>query len=157
LKFNGVAIEKANDLPRLVGNTKPGARGTISVWRKGSSRDFPIVITELAADKVASDDNPKPKKELQVANALGLTVSDLSEAKKKELGIDGGVLIETAEGSAGRVGLRAGDVVQRLNNTDIKDAKQFNALVAKLEPKKMAVLLVRRGESSQFVPLRPGN
>jgi serine protease Do len=44
-----------------------------------------------------------------------------------------------------------------LNNTDIKDAKQFNALVAKLEPKKMAVLLVRRGESSQFVPLRPGS
>lgn len=157
LKFNGVAIEKANDLPRLVGNTKPGARGTISVWRKGSSRDFPIVITELAADKVASDDTPKPKKEPQVANALGLIVSDLTDAKKKELGVDGGVLIESAEGSAGRVGLRAGDVVQRLNNTDIKDAKQFNALVAKLEPKKMAVLLVRRGESSQFVPLRPGN
>lgn len=157
LKFNGVAIERANDLPRLVGNTKPGARGTISVWRKGSSRDFPIMITELAADKVAADDGAKPKKEQQVANALGLTVSDLSEAKKKELGVDGGVLIEAVEGGAARVGLRAGDVVQRLNNTDIKDAKQFNALVAKLEPKKMAVLLVRRGESSQFVPLRPGN
>lgn len=157
LKFNGVAIEKANDLPRLVGNTKPGARGTISVWRKGSSRDFPIVITELAADKIASDDTPKPKKEPQVANALGLIVSDLTDAKKKELGVEGGVLVESAEGSAGRVGLRAGDLVQRLNNTDIKDAKQFNALVAKLEPKKMAVLLVRRGESSQFVPLRPGN
>ncbi len=157
LKFNGTAIEKANDLPRLVGNAKPGARGTISVWRKGSSRDFPIVITELAADKVASDDDAKPKKEQQVANALGLIVSDLSDAKKKELGIDGGVQVESAEGSAAKVGLRAGDVVQRLNNTDIKDAKQFNALVAKLEPKKMAVLLVRRGESSQFVPLRPSN
>ncbi|WP_437177295.1 DegQ family serine endoprotease [Collimonas arenae] len=157
LKFNGTAIDKANDLPRLVGNTKPGARGTISVWRKGSSRDFPIVITELAADKVATDDDAKPKKEQQVANALGLIVSDLNDAKKKELGVDGGVLIESSEGSAARVGLRAGDVVQRLNNTDIKDAKQFNALVAKLEPKKMAVLLVRRGESSQFVPLRPGS
>lgn len=157
LKFNGTAIEKANDLPRLVGNTKPGARGTISVWRKGASRDFPIVITELAADKVATDDDAKPKKEQQAANALGLIVSDLSEAKKKELGVDGGVLVESAEGSAAKVGLRAGDVVQRLNNTDIKDAKQFNALVAKLEPKKMAVLLVRRGESSQFVPLRPNN
>lgn len=157
LKFNGTAIEKANDLPRLVGNTKPGARGTISVWRKGGSRDFPIVITELAADKVATDDDAKPKKEQQTANALGLIVSDLSEARKKELGVDGGVLVESAEGSAAKVGLRAGDVVQRLNNTDIKEAKQFNALVAKLEPKKMAVLLVRRGESSQFVPLRPNN
>jgi len=86
-----------------------------------------------------------------------LIVSDLSDAKKKELSIDGGIQVDAVEGSAARVGLLPGDVIQRLNNTDIKDAKQFNALVAKLEPKKMAVLLVRRGESSQFVPLRPTN
>ncbi|AMO99409.1 peptidase Do family protein [Collimonas arenae] len=158
LKFNGTAIDKASDLPRLVGNTKPGVRGTLTVWRKGSNRDFSVTIAELAADKVAtnSDEDKKPKKE-QVANALGLIVSDLSDARKKELGIDGGIQVDSAEGSAARVGLLPGDVIQRLNNTDIKDAKQFNALVAKLEPKKMAVLLVRRGESSQFVPLRPAN
>jgi serine protease Do len=56
---------------------------------------------------------------------------------------------------AGRAGLQPGDVIVRLNNTDIKDVRQFNALVAKLDPKKNALLLVRRGESSQFVPLRP--
>ncbi|MFC5475161.1 DegQ family serine endoprotease [Paraherbaspirillum soli] len=156
LKFNGAAIEKASDLPRLVGNTKPGAHGTISVWRKGASRDFPVTITELVAEKVALDDDKKHKKE-QAANALGLVVSDLSDAQKKELGVDAGVLVESVEGSAARVGLRAGDVIQRLNNTDVKDAKQFNALVAKLELKKMAVVLVRRGESSQFVPLRPNS
>jgi len=46
-------------------------------------------------------------------------------------------------------------VIVRLNNTDIRDAKQFNALVAKLDPKKNALLLVRRGDSSQFVPVKP--
>ena len=51
--------------------------------------------------------------------------------------------------------LQPGDVIVRLNNTDIKDAKQFNALVAKLDTKKNALLLVRRGDSSQFVPVRP--
>jgi serine protease Do len=45
--------------------------------------------------------------------------------------------------------------VVRLNNTDIKDAKQFNGLVAKLDTNKNALLLVRRGDSSQFIPLRP--
>jgi serine protease Do len=59
-------------------------------------------------------------------------------------------------GVAAGAGLRAGDVVQRLNDADIKDAKQFNALVSKLDPKKRAAVLVRRGDSSQFVPLRPG-
>jgi serine protease Do len=51
--------------------------------------------------------------------------------------------------------VQPGDVIVRLNNTDIKDAKQFNGLVAKLDPKKNALLLVRRGDASQFVPLRP--
>lgn len=139
LKFDGTAIDKATDLPLLVGNTKPGVRGTLTVWRKGSNRDFSVTIAELAADKVAtsSDGDKKPKKE-QVANALGLIVSDLTDAKKKELDIDGGVQVDSADGSAARVGLLPGDVIQRLNNTDIKDAKQFNVLAAKLEPKKIA-------------------
>src|SRR5690606_29626180 len=31
LKFNATQIEKSSDLPRLVGNTKPGTKATISV------------------------------------------------------------------------------------------------------------------------------
>ena len=156
LKFNGVAIEKVSDLPRLVGSVKPGTHGTVTVWRKGASRDIDVTIAEMQADKSVKDEGKKSKSE-QVPNVLGLIVSDLDETQKKELNVDAGVLVESVEGSAARVGLRAGDVIQRLNNTDIKDAKQFNALVSKLEAKKMAVLLVRRGESSQFVPLRPNN
>jgi serine protease Do len=154
LKFNGVAIEKASDLPRLVGSTKPGARSTLTVWRKGASKDIPLTVGELEPEKTAKSE-PANKKPQQTANALGLIVSDLTDAQKKESKLDAGVVVETAEGAAARAGLRPGDVIQRLNNTDIKDAKQFNALVAKLEPKKMAVVLVRRGDSSQFVPLRP--
>jgi serine protease Do len=154
LKFNGVMIEKASDLPRLVGSTKPGSRATLNVWRKGVARDIPLTITELEVEKVAKKEDKKSKPE-QTANALGLIVSDLSDAQKKELKIDGGVTVDAAEGAAARAGLRAGDVILRLNNTDVKDAKQFNSLVAKLEAKKMAVVLVRRGDSSQFVPIRP--
>lgn len=158
LKFNGAAIEKANDLPRMVGNIKPGTRGTLTVWRKGASHEIPLTVTEMKADKEdAATDDKGDAKQSQVANALGLIVSDLSAAKRKELQVDSGVLVDSVEGSAARVGLQVGDVIQRLNNTDVKDAKQFNALVAKLESKKMAVVLVRRGESSQFVPLRPNN
>ena len=154
LKFNGAAIEKSSDLPRMVGNTKPGTRSTVTVWRKGANRDLALTITEMEADKVVKKEDKKPKPELAI-NTLGLAVSDLTEAQKKELKLDGGAVVDAAEGAAARAGLKPGDVILRLNNTDVKDAKQFNALVAKLEQKKMAVLLVRRGDSSQFVPLKP--
>ena len=153
LKFNGVAIEKSSDLPRLVGNVKPGTKVIVTLWRKGASKDMPMIITELEPEKVVKKEDKKPK--VETANALGLVTVDLTDAQRKELKIDGGVIVESIDGPSARAGLRAGDVILRLNNTDIKDVKQFNALVAKLEPKKAAVLLVRRGESSQFVPVRP--
>lgn len=154
LKFNGAPIERSSDLPRMVGNIKPGTRSTVTIWRKGAKRDLVLIIAEMEADKVAKLEEKKIKPE-QPINTLGLAVSDLNDAQKKELKLNNGVLVDAAEGAAAHAGLRAGDLILRLNNTDIKDAKQFNALVGKLEPKKTALLLVRRGESSQFVPVRP--
>lgn len=154
LKFNGAAIERASDLPRMVGSTKPGTRSIVTVWRKGAMRDLSLTITELEQEKVAAKVEKKTKVE-QVANTLGLIVSDLTAAQVKELKIDGGVIVESAEGSAARAGLRTGDILLRVNNTDIKDVRQFNALVAKLDVKKTTLLLVRRGDSSQFVTVKP--
>ena len=153
-QFNGTTIEKSGDLPRLVGNTKPGANSTLTVLRKGAKRDLSVTVAEMEADQTAKKEEKKPKPE-QTLNALGLAVTDLTEAQKREMRMDGGVVVELADGPAGRAGLQPGDVIVRVNNTDIKDARQFNALVAKLDPKRNALLLVRRGESSQFVPLRP--
>ena len=154
LKFNGAAIERSSDLPRMVGSTKPGAKATLTVWRKGANRDIPITIGEMESEKTAKRDDKKAKPE-QVANALGISATDLTDAQRKELKIDGGAVVDAADGAAARAGIRPGDVILRLNNTDIKDSRQFSALVSKLDPKKMAVILVRRGDASQFVPIRP--
>ena len=154
LKFNATPIERSSDLPRLVGNTKPGARATLNVWRKGASRDIAITVAELESEKVARRDDKKPKPD-SAANVLGISVTDLTDAQKRELKLDGGAAVETADGPAARAGIRAGDVILRLNNTDIKDSRQFAATVSKLDAKKMAVILVRRGDASQFVPIRP--
>ncbi len=152
--YNGTVIEKSGDLPRLVGNTKPGSKGSLTVLRKGQKRDLSVVVAEMESEQAAKKKEEKAKPE-QAANALGLIVGDLTEDQKRELRLEGGVVVESAEGPAGRVGLQPGDVVVRLNNTDIKDSRQFNTLVSKLDPKKNALLLVRRGDSSQFVPIRP--
>ncbi|MBG7618525.1 DegQ family serine endoprotease [Herbaspirillum sp. AP02] len=154
LKYNGAAIERPSDLPRMVGATKPGAKATVNIWRKGSARDLTVTVVELEADKPKQPEEKKAKPD-NTPNALGLVVSDLSDAQKKELKVDNGVLVEAVSGAAAAAGIRPGDVIQRLNEVDIKDAKQFGQLVSKLDAKKRAAVLVRRGDSSQFVPLRP--
>ncbi|HZG21219.1 MAG TPA: DegQ family serine endoprotease [Herbaspirillum sp.] len=154
LKYNGTAIERPSDLPRMVGATKPGAKATVNIWRKGSARDLTVTVVELEADKPKQPEEKKAKPD-NTPNALGLVVSDLSDAQKKELKVDNGVLVENVSGAAAAAGIRPGDVIQRLNEVDVKDAKQFAQLVAKLDAKKRAAVLVRRGDSSQFVPLRP--
>lgn len=154
LKFNGAAIEHASDLPRMVGSTKPGTRSTLTVWRKGAMRTLTLTIAELEQESPAKKKTKQPKAE-QAADALGLIVSELTPAQLKEMSIDGGVAVESAEGPAARVGLRAGDIILRVNNTDVTNAAQFKALVAKLDPAKTVLLLVRRGDSSQFVTLKP--
>jgi len=152
LKFNGINIEKSSDLPRLVGASKPGSRAILNVWRKGAAKDFVLTIIELESEKTAKNEESKVKPS-QAANLLGLVTSDLSEAQKKELKLDNGVVVEKVEGVAARAGLRPGDILLRLNNTDLKNVKQFDALVTKLDQKRTPVILVRRGETSQFVPL----
>lgn len=154
VRFNGAAIEKSSDLPRMVGNIKPGTKSVATVWRKGANRDLSITVAEMEADKVARAPEKKPKPD-QVINTLGLMVNDLSDAQKKELKLENGVIVEAAEGAAARAGLRPEDLILRINNTDVRNAKQFNELVARLDAKKTVLLLVRRGDSSQFVTLRP--
>ncbi|MBB5607078.1 MULTISPECIES: DegQ family serine endoprotease [unclassified Janthinobacterium] len=153
VKFNGAIVDRSSDLPRLVGSTPVNSKATISVWRKGVQQDIAVSISELDGDKVAA--KGAKEAEAPASNALGLTVSDLTAAKKQELKVDSGVQVDDADGAAEQAGLQAGDVILQLNNVAVKDARQFNALVAKLDPKKQAAVLVRRGDTAQFVPLKP--
>jgi serine protease Do len=45
-------------------------------------------------------------------------------------------------------------VILAINNTDVANARQFNEIVARLDPKKNAALLVRRGDQASFIIVR---
>ncbi|MEC5405313.1 DegQ family serine endoprotease [Paraburkholderia sp. MPAMCS5] len=156
LKFNGHSVDTATDLPRMVGDTKPGTKATITVWRKGQTRDLPVTIAEMQPDKTAKADQKKPQPPKQRAtNALGVAVSDIPADQMKSLKLHNGVQIDAADGPAARVGLQKGDIILRVGDTDITSAKQFDELTSHLDSQKMVALLVRRGENTQFVPIRP--
>ncbi|MFC0398630.1 DegQ family serine endoprotease [Paraburkholderia rhizosphaerae] len=156
LKFAGHSVDTATDLPRMVGDTKPGTKTSITIWRKGQTRDLSVTVAEMQPDKAAHADQRKPPAPKQQAtNALGIAVSDIPSDQMKSLKLRNGVQVDAIEGPAARVGLQKGDIILRLGDTDVTSAKQFDELVTHLDPQKMVALLVRRGDNTQFVPIRP--
>ncbi|MBB5459184.1 DegQ family serine endoprotease [Paraburkholderia sp. Cpub6] len=156
LKFNGHSVDTATDLPRMVGDTKPGTKTSITIWRKGQTRELPVTIAEMQPDKVAKADQKKPQAPKQRAtNALGIAVSDIPADQQKALKIQNGVQIDAVDGPAARVGLQKGDIILRIGDTDVTSTKQFDELTSHLDSQKMVALLVRRGDNTQFVPIRP--
>jgi serine protease Do len=154
-KLDGKTIEKSTDLPRMVGSLKPGTRSTLTVFRRGSNKDLAVVIGEVEPEKPVARKEREDKPRTAAASVLGLTVSDLSEAQKKELKLKGGVRIEAAVEAAARAGLREGDVILALANVEIGSVREFEAVLAKLEKGKPVHVLLRRGEWAQYAVIRP--
>ncbi len=156
VKFDGKTIDKSSDLPRLVGNTKPGTKSTLTVFRRGQSKDLPVTIAEIEPEKPVRKvaDKPEPPKPA-AASALGLSVNDLTDAQRGELKIKGGVRVSAATDNAARAGLREGDVITQVANAEVNNVKQFEAAVAKADKSKPVSLLFRRGDLAQFAIIRP--
>jgi serine protease Do len=156
LKVDGKPVEKSGDLPRLIGGTKPGAKAALQLFRRGQTRDVSVTVAEFEPDRPrrtaqAGEVQPPP----QPKTAIGLAVSDLTEAQKKELKLRGGVKVESVEGAAARAGVREGDIIVTLDNAEVTDAKAFNAHVAKLDKGKAVSVMVRRGEWTNYLVIRP--
>ena len=156
-KFEGRTIEKSSDLPRMVGNVKPGTKAVVTVFRRGVSKDLTVTIAEVEAEKPQRKASaPEPKAPVAgPAQVLGLVVSELPDALKKELKIKGGVKVDAAEGAASRAGLREGDVIVAIANTEVTSVKEFEAALAKLDKTKVANVLFRRGDLAQYGLIRP--
>ena len=158
VRFDGKTIERHSDLPRLVGSIKPGTRSNLTVFRRGSNKDLTILIGELEPEPVAQktpEREEKPKASA-AAQALGLVVSELTDAQRKEIKLKGGVKVEAATDAAQRAGIREGDVIVAIANTEVASMKDFDAVLAKVERNKPLSILFRRGDWVQYAVVRPG-
>jgi serine protease Do len=151
LRFDGKPVNASEDLPRIVGGTRPGSKIAIQVWRNKAARDLQVTVAELSderATRQARGGKPQPPSQ------FGLGLAELTDAQRKELKVDGGVFVDSAQGAAARAGIRRGDVILAVNNQDVKSVEEFRQLMGGFEKGRIVALLVRRGTNSLYIPFR---
>lgn len=155
--YNGTSISSVSDLPRLVGSTRPGTKSEMEIYRRGTKQVLTVTVDEMqdksakASAFAAEGDSAKASS----AERLGLKVQNLSEQQRKELSVRGGVIVNEASGAAAQAGIREGDVVLSIGQTEVLDTDSFKAAVEKVDPKRAISVLVRRGDWAQYVLIRP--
>jgi len=154
LRFDGKAVASSEDLPRIVGATRPGSKVTMQIWRNKGTRDVQVVVAEMQDERAARQSRRGGKPPATMPSQFGLTLSDLSDAQKSELKVSGGVLVENVQGAGQRAGVRRGDVILAINNQDVKSVEQFNQMMAQFDKGRIVALLVRRGANSLYIPFR---
>jgi serine protease Do len=155
-KVDGKVIDKSSDLPRIIGGIKPGSKASLQVFRRGNTRDVSVTVGEFEPDRSTRRAQAEPSAAPVAKNALGITAVDLTEAQRRELKVRGGVRVEGVDGAAARAGLREGDVILSMDNTEINDTKQLAAVTARVEKARAVSVMVRRGEWTNYLVIRPG-
>jgi len=153
-EFDGQPINDFDDLPRLVAKTPVDKKVPVVVLRDGKNKTFQTVVGALEEPEIAKASVPAQG---QGASAFGLRVQDLTPELAEQLGLESGasgVVVSAVEpgGPAGEAGLRRGDVIVEVDRHEVKDAKDLHKRLGETDQR--ALLLVRRGDSQLYVPLK---
>ncbi|WP_422012330.1 Do family serine endopeptidase [Roseateles sp.] len=154
-KVDGKVVDKAADLRRLIAAVKPGAKTTLTVFRRGSYKDLVVTVGEDERSKRAGASETESAPAASPSSALGLKVSELTEAQRKEMKLKSGVKVDAATGAAARAGLREGDLILSVDNVEVATVKAFQAQIAKADKAKVINLVVKRDDVVSFVLLKP--
>jgi serine protease Do len=147
LKYDGKAVESSIELPRWVASSKPGTVANLDVWHQGASRSIQVTLGEFPVEAPTK----KSAATSQSTNRLGLAVSDLTAAGRRDLGVTFGVLVEAVQGPAERTQLRRGDVIVAVNHINLTSLREFNDLVAQQKVGAPVALLIRRKEATLYI------
>lgn len=152
-KFDGKVITSSGDLPRAVGGTKPGKIAAVNISRKGAVKTLNVGVGETPTE--ANDVVPAAKSEPKTeANKIGLMLKELTPAQKKKLNGKNGLLVAESTGAAAQAGIRRGDVILGLNNSETQSVEAFNKQINAVAAGRTVAVLVLRGDGTLYVPIK---
>ena len=149
-KINGQPIIASNDLSALIGQSAPGQKVAIEIWRQGKREELSAQLGDASdkAGKVAKADESAGK------GKLGLALRALEPSERRDSGLATGLVVEGVSGAAELAGVQPGDVVLAVNGTAVTNVEQVREIVS--SSNKSVALLIEREGSKIFVPVRIG-
>jgi serine protease Do len=158
--FDNKPITDSQELPLMVGRTHVGKTVTVKIVRNKVPKEVPVTIT---ASKEEDIRKASVKQEAQAegkeTSSIGLFVQNLTPQVARELGVNekGGVVISAVRpgSSADDAGLKRRDIILEVNRQSVSDVDVYDKLVKGTGKGKSILLLVKREESTIFVPVKP--
>jgi serine protease Do len=153
VKFNDQEVKESNELPMLVARTPVGKKAKLEVIRRGKVKTLTVEIGELKDEEVAAATTGS-------AEEYGLTVQELTPEIAENIGIEPstkGVVISRIEpgSAADDAGLQPGDVIIGVNQEPVEGLSAYRKAMREGGTKKSILFLVRRGENTIFMTLKP--
>lgn len=151
--FGKSTINRSSDLPLAVGQASIGSSVKVRVIRDGKQKRLSVKIAELPMEDELSERGTSPKE--TKSNRLNIEVVSLTPEQRQRAKVESGILVQSVgDGAADNAGIRAGDILLKLNGQSIKNTKHFLKIVKKLPENKWVRVLIQRGDSPRFLPLK---
>lgn len=161
LSFDGKAVEKADDFTQLVRNTAPDKKVKVKIMRNGEERELEVTVgarrSEPSARTFSWSGSGSHSPNLFWASnraQLGVQVQDLNRDLAPYFKVEekSGVLVLSVnkDSPAEKAGLKAGDVITRLDDEKITDADDLISALRDYEGgDKVDVEYVRQGKNAK--------
>lgn len=136
---NGQVVQSSAELIRAVGSLRPNTNATFDIIRDGRERTVDVRVSLRDDGDDGARDWP------------GVLPVELTDVARTQLGVDNsvrGVVVRlvTNRGPAAEAGLRPGDVLTRVNGTQIRDIGDFYRVFGTLERGDYRIEVLRQGE-----------
>jgi serine protease Do len=163
LEVNGKAVESIEQFQSTIGESAPGAKVSLTVWRNGARQTLTATLEArpiglpLFAGPDAPDAPMPPMPPVPLGNGLpylavpaespvvGFLGLPLTPQLADYFGVKDGVLVSTVypHTPAERAGLKAGDVVTKVNGTPVMSPREISGVVRSAGKKAVSFTVVR--------------
>ena len=155
LSYQGRPVVDTNSFRNDIAATKPGSTIALQVLRDGKTSEVKATLEESPAANARRDGE---RGSGEGAAKYGMTVEPLTPQIAEQLELDRntrGVVISNVDpsGAAASAGLRQGDVIEQINGKPVRSVDDVRSALGAAGDKP-AVLLITRGGTTVFVPLR---